>query len=74
MQEHKRVKHGDLPGDYSKRAKIRMREKRGLPFRPFPWIEIGERCAKAFRKIVQDKGRTVQRRRDQQAIQHGMED
>lgn len=70
MSEHKRVKHGSLPGDVSRRTKIAMREKRKITWVGYP---IPEACAKSFRKYVQDKSRKVQRRRDRREIERGLE-
>ena len=54
MNEHKRVKHGHLPGDISRWHKIELREK--------PNIEPNR--SKAFRKHLQEKSKKAQRRRD----------
>lgn len=70
--EHKRVKHGELPGDIARRGKIKMREKRA--FYAFPWQFMGRTVSKAFRRHLSEKGRTVQRRRDQRAIDAGLSD
>lgn len=67
LGEHKRVKHGQQPGDVDRWHKIDMREKR-TPVYVFPWQTLNEACAKAFRRYLIDKSRTVQRRRDKRAI------
>jgi hypothetical protein len=66
LNEFKRVKHGEQPGDLSRQTKIKMREGR-TPFRVFPWQLINNNCAKEFRKYLIQKSRTVQRRRDKNA-------
>lgn len=63
LTEFKRVKHGQQPGDVPKRTKIAMREK---------FQEIGK-AAKAFRRYLSEKSRTVQRRRDRRAYEREME-
>lgn len=55
--EHKRVKHGDLPGDVGKSKKIQMREKPAT------------KRDKSFLRSIIEKGKTVQRRRDKKAIE-----
>ena len=66
MNEHKRVKHGEQPGDISRRRKIQLREMKpnDEDIYPFPWQRLNFECAKSFRKYLKIKGRTVQRRRD----------
>ena len=73
LTEFKRIKHGELPGDISRRAKILMRE-RGGRFNVFPWQYISENCAKVYRRFLQDKSKSRQRRRDKQAIVDGLEE
>lgn len=73
LSEHKRVKHGEQPGDISRAAKIHMRES-SIEFNVFPWQTINWKCIKSFRKYLSDKGRTVQRRRDKREIANGLED
>lgn len=72
LTEFKRVKHGELPGDISRRHLIAMREKR-VPFRVYygggHFQQIGIKCAKVFRKNLTKKSRTVQRRRDKKEIE-----
>jgi hypothetical protein len=74
MHEFKFVKHGEQPGEVSRRRKIQMREMRlnDEDIYIFPWQSLNRRCAKAFRRYIIDKGKTVQRRRDQQAINDGL--
>ncbi|MBI5262742.1 MAG: hypothetical protein HY852_13100 [Bradyrhizobium sp.] len=76
LSEHKRVKHGQQPGDLPRRTKIRMREKSG----PI-WLtgashayELGEKVIKSFRRILQKKGKKVQRRRDKREIERQLDD
>lgn len=76
LSEHKRVKHGQQPGDLPRRTKIRMRERRGAI-----WLagashayELGEKVIKTFRKILQAKSRKVQRRRDKREIERQLND
>lgn len=66
--EHRRVKHGEMPGDVSRRTKIAMREKPGVSHL-FLSQTIGEACCRSFRSYLADKGRTVQRRRDRRTIE-----
>lgn len=71
ITEFKRVKHGELPGDISRWAKIRMREnkgRKGTAFNLWPWQRLNEKLSKSFRRYLLDKSRTVQRRRDKEAI------
>jgi phage gp16-like protein len=74
--EFKRVKHGQIPGDYGRQIKIAMREKR-TPIKMVrsvdSWV-IGDNCAKVFRKDIVAKSKTVQRRRDKEAVKKGLED
>lgn len=68
---HKRVKTGHMPGEVSRRLMTAMRERRRSEDGEIvlPWGQIFNRnCAKAFRKYLQNKGRTVQRRRDRREI------
>lgn len=70
MNEHKRVKHGEQPGDVSRRRKIQMCEadhySRSI-------VTDHGQCldddVKPFKRYLAEKGRTVQRRRDRIAIQ-----
>ena len=73
LTEFKRIKHGELPGDISRRAKIRMREI-GDRFDVWPWQTISENCANTFRRFLQDKSKSRQRRRDKQAIFDGLKE
>jgi len=66
--EHKRVKHGQLPGDISRRGKIIMREGSRLAE---PLGLDGNR-AKTYNRQLYQKSKTVQRRRDQQAIKEAL--
>jgi hypothetical protein len=65
--EHKRVKHGQHPGDVHKRVKIAMREK-DSPIEVASWHTISDNAAKSYRKHIAKKGRKVQRRRDKKEI------
>lgn len=71
--EHKRVKHGQQPGDIPKRYKIAMREK-DTPIQIFSWHSISDEAAKTYRNDLKDKGRTVQRRRDKKVIEDQLND
>ena len=71
LGEHKRVKHGQIPGDVHRRVKIDMREKR-VPIQASPWHLISQTCAKVYRRLLQDKSRTAQRQRDKKAIRDGL--
>lgn len=66
--EHKRVKHGHVPGDVPKSTKIRMREGK-TPIFVSAWHTISEKAAKVYRKMLAKKGKKRQRRRDQERIQ-----
>lgn len=70
--EHKRVKHKQAPGDISKENKIRMREKK-TPIKIFEWHTISDDAAKVYRKMLQDKSKAVQRRRDKRRIQEELD-
>lgn len=70
--EFKRVKHGEQPGDLPRKAKIRLRELE--PIQLFPRQILSRACAKAFRRYIAEKGKTVQRRRDKRACNEGMGD
>ena len=84
FSEHKRVKHGQQPGDITRDAKIAMRERRHLAiysrdenvggFWYFPWQFISDKAAHAFRRELSERSRTVQRRRDRTAIHEGLEE
>lgn len=75
LTEHKRVKHGHTPGTINQGYLIFMREARGeYELRVFPWQVLDERCGKAFRRHIAERGRTVQRQRDQRAIRDGLAD
>jgi hypothetical protein len=69
--EHKRVKHGHMPGDISIGAQIALREGR-VPLTVFPWQILDERDASAMRRYLKGKSRAVQRRRDRAAITAGL--
>lgn len=73
--EHKRVKHGHVPGDISKADKIAMRESRsqGADIIVSAWHTISSKAAKVYRKMLQKKSKKRQRRRDQERIQEGRE-
>lgn len=78
LTEFKRVKHGEHPGDISRRAKIRMREAHKIPqhkdgFYYLPWQFINWKLMKSFKNYLRDKSRTVQRRRDKRVAQEQME-
>ena len=73
LTEHKRVKHGEAPGDLNRAWLIALRELRGeFVLQPFPWQWLDERDGKVFRRGLADKSRKVQRRRDRQAISEGL--
>lgn len=68
LHEHKRVRHGQAPGDVSKLGKIMMRE--GKSYKT-SWGQLfGPEQSKSFRKYLAEKGRTVQRRRDRRTIEN----
>ena len=71
--EFKRVKHGQIPGDYRRKFKIAMREKRA-PIQVTSDVVIEEKPAKLFRQFLTEKSKTVQRRRDKKAIKQGMDE
>lgn len=71
--EHKRVKHGQQPGDIPKKMKIAMREKKA-PIVVWSWHTITEKAAKNYRRMLVDRSRTVQRRRDKRACEQGYEE
>lgn len=73
MNEHKRVKHGQQPGDIPKHDKIAMREKK-TPIEIFPWHTITEKAAKTYRNGLREKGKTVQRRRDKAVIKEQLDE
>lgn len=66
--EHKRVKHGHVPGDVSKSIKIRMREG-NTPILVSAWHTISEQAAKVYKKMLAKKSKKRQRRRDKERIQ-----
>ena len=68
QNEHKRVKHGHVPGDIPKADKIAMRERR-TPIFISAWHSISTKAAKVYRKMLQKKGKKRQRRRDQERIE-----
>ncbi len=73
LSEHRRVKHGEQPGDVSRRVKIALREMRpGSEVSAHPWQVLNWGCAKSFRRYLRDKGRAVQRRRDRAAAEAGL--
>jgi hypothetical protein len=67
--EHKRVKHGEQPGEISRLRKIQLREMRRDDdyIYPFPWQRLDWKCAQSFRSYMKNKSKTVQRRRDAKA-------
>lgn len=67
LTEFKRIKHGQQPGDVSKRTKIKMREKK-IPAAVSPWQTITAPQAKAFRRFLQHKSKKRQRQRDKEVI------
>jgi len=69
--EHKRVKHGQKPGDIHKGLKIAMREGR-TPIVLRYWV-ITTKAAKTYNRMLKKKGRAVQRRRDKQRIGEELE-
>lgn len=71
--EFRRVKHGQMPDDVSRKIKIAMRERR-TPIKLGQGYVIGENCAKSFRKDLLEKSKTAQRRRDKEAIKKGLEE
>jgi len=66
--EHKRVKHGHVPGDIPKQYKIDMREKK-TPVVIYTGHTISESAAKVYRKMLAKKSKKRQRRRDRERIQ-----
>ncbi len=75
LTEHKRVKHGEAPGDLHRRWLIALRELRGeYVLQPFPWQTLDERDGMALRRGLADKSRKVQRRRDRRAVVDGLND
>lgn len=71
LSEFKRVKHGELPGDVSRKTKIKMRE-RSLPFWIWPWQYISDKCIQSFRRDLRQKSKKRQRRRDKETIKEGL--
>lgn len=70
---YKRVKHGQEPGDLSKKVKIAMRERKKIA--PLPWGQtINEKAAKAFRKGVIGRGKTKERQRGKKQIERELND
>lgn len=70
LSEHKRVKHGSLPGSIPKRDKILIREGKEHRLKGYDSI----RGIKVYLKSLVDKGRTVQRRRDKEEIERSLEE
>lgn len=62
---YRRIKHGEMPGDISRRSKIRLREMRtGEEVMVFPWQILGVKAAKAFfRYCIRVRERAVLKRR-----------
>ncbi len=79
LTEHKRVKHGELPGDISRGHIIALREHRtlqapeGFCLSIFPWQHLDETDAKGLRRGMKRKSKAVQRRRDRRAIARGLD-
>ena len=69
----KRVKHGQEPGDLPKKVKIAMREGKHIVLEPFKEA-VKEKHAKAFRKIVIEKGKTKERQRGKKEIARELSD
>lgn len=70
---YRRVKHGCQPGDVPKARKIAMRENRAPQV--LPWGQVlDEKCAKAFRRYVIERGRIINRRRGAQEIRQELEE
>ncbi len=63
--EHKRIKHGQLPGDVSKKIKIKMRETKGDVEVDYGFnIQIiPSEATKSYRKELAKKGRAVLKER-----------
>lgn len=79
--EHKRVKHGHVPGDISKKNKIAMREKdtpivilygKGVDGKRYETV-IEEKAAKSYRKFIRDKSKHFQKERDRKAVRDGID-
>ena len=66
--EHKRVKHGHVPGDIHKQAKIAMRENKGSIIINGYHV-ISEAASKVYRRMLAKKSKKRQRRRDRERIQ-----
>lgn len=65
--EQTRIRHRQMPGDLSRTAKIRMREKQ-TPFFYFPWQEITNVVGKSFRSFLKFRSKKRQRARDKTLI------
>ena len=61
-------KMGDMPGDVSKRTKIRMMEK-DTPIQVFPWQVITEKAAKGYRRDQRKRAKAKFNRREERAIE-----
>ena len=65
LSEAKRHKHGQMPGDVAKCAKIAMREKK-----PKYLLHVNEDANRMFRRVYKEKSVTKQRQRDRGVVSH----
>lgn len=63
--DHKRIKHGQLPGDVCKAEKIYLREKKDWPSRG----ANSRKRAKSFCRMIYGKMRAVLKRRAREEIE-----
>lgn len=74
--EHKRIKHGQLPGDVSKRVKIKMRETKEdveVNYGTTTHI-IPAKATKAYRKELIRKGKAVLKEKTKELIKENEAD
>lgn len=69
--EHKRVKHGEMPGQIHRSHIIKMREKKS-DIEIFPWYWVTKKQIDALNRYMKEKSKTVQRRRDKRRIEEGI--
>lgn len=73
LNEHKRHKQGQLPGDYSIGGKIAMREKGYLDLNYITAsVKTRKRVARSFRNDLQLRAKTQQRQRDKDVIREAL--
>ena len=72
--EHKRVKHGQLPGDISKYSKILIRETKGPLKTPSSPYVLPAKATQSLRRELGKKAQAVLKERARKLISEGERD